>query len=834
MIFIDYFKNNVRYVLPAAYFISLIIACSISLCFESRLIVVWVYFILLVITLFFHFFVYKTFVMSNLTLKRNNKLLSLSLQTDSLIYLIVNGPNIVSYYQSEKFGLENMLISNVDQFVLILKKLNVSISNVESILNFIHSKERDNQKLTQTIGPLSYNNIQFNIIFNYLDIGGDSKAIKFVDKSHSDLVYELRDQESIGYYELDKLGFVTQINDYLANILGYTASEIISSYISLGSLIDIKKSFGERSNNEKVTNLLNGNWQGVLAFNNKHDEIVYMVITQKPIIDESGRIKHIIGYALKLNDQLLISQSKENDSFWVDHSWSCFFEESPYPAIMLDKYGKILRTNAAFEEILPDRLLDKNFIELFTEDGQEKIKKQANEVLSKKAKPAQLKGLRLKNNDRILDIYASVIYNMPDKDIFGFMVRITDITKQNELKESLSHAQRMQTIGHLVGSVAHDFNNILTAIAGFCDLLLMRHTVGDPSFAHIIQIKQSSDRASNLVKRLLAFSRKQTLKLQIVNLNDLFSDFTTLIQRLVGSDTVLVQDVDPNIWLVKVDIVQMEQVILNLAVNAHQAMGEGGKLSIKVYNVTLHERDPYLDDYTAPSGEDLPPPGQYVAIEVEDTGCGIDAGIVKQIFEPFFTTKIDKSGTGLGLSTVYGIVRQSDGYIYVKSKVGVGTNFLIYLKRHHYSNDDIEEIKSTEKDNASSQMGIKRDLSGKGIIALIEDEESIRLFAKSALTNKGYEVIEFSSAKQALENIKPYLDKIDLIISDVMMPEMSGPALIKEIRKMRPSMKIIFISGYGEEAFTKEYGESRDFDFIPKPFTLKQLASKVKEVIERS
>jgi two-component system cell cycle sensor histidine kinase/response regulator CckA len=413
------------------------------------------------------------------------------------------------------------------------------------------------------------------------------------------------------------------------------------------------------------------------------------------------------------------------------------------------------------------------------------------------------------------------------------MINITDITQQNELKESFSHAQRMQTIGYLVGSVAHDFNNILTAVTGFCDLLLMRHTVGDPSFAHIIQIKQSADRASNLVKRLLAFSRKQTLKLQFVNLNELFNDFATLIQRLVGNDIVFSQKIHSDIWLVKIDPVQMEQVILNLAVNAHQAMKQGDKLTIKAYNTTLKNLDPYLTEFTAPSGETLPPAGEYVAIEVEDTGCGIPHNILRQIFEPFFTTKTDKSGTGLGLSTVYGIIRQSDGYVYVKSKEGAGTTFLIYLKRQQYSQEDIEETRLLEKEIITSQSSIRKDLSGKGVIALIEDEESIRLFAKSALTNKGYEVIEFSSAKHALENIRTDLGRIDLIISDVIMPEISGPAMVKELRKIKPALKIIFISGYGEEAFTKEYGESRDFDFIPKPFTLKQLASKVKEVIER-
>ena len=389
----------------------------------------------------------------------------------------------------------------------------------------------------------------------------------------------------------------------------------------------------------------------------------------------------------------------------------------------------------------------------------------------------------------------------------------------------------MQTIGHLVGSVAHDFNNLLTAIAGFCDLLLMRHNVGDPSFMHIMQIKQSSDRASNLVRRLLAFSRKQTLKLQVVELNELFSDFFNVIQRLIGNDVTFTQHVSPDIWTVKIDPVQMEQVVLNLAVNAHQAMPKGGKLTIRAYNANLVENDPFIDEYVAPAGEGLPPPGEYVAIEVEDSGSGIPAELMQKIFEPFFTTRNEKSGTGLGLSTVYGIIHQSEGYIYVKSKVGVGTTFLIYLKHYQATSEEIQEFQKQQIAAEDEESSDQQDLSGKGTIVLVEDEESVRLFAKNVLVSKGYNVIEFPSAKHALDSIKDYINLVDLIVSDVVIPEMTGPTMVTEIKKIRPEIKVIFISGFGEEAFTEEYGKERNFNFIAKPFSLKQLVLKVKEVL---
>jgi len=637
------------------------------------------------------------------------------------------------------------------------------------------------------------------------------------------------EQSHIGYYRLDEFGVITEVNGYLAKILGYDMKEFLQAQVPFQDIIDLEESIDSLIKDTKRVDALKGNWQGFLTLRTKFKETIHTFILQRAEFKQNGEISNISGYVIKLQDPSLVLKSKGVEKGWIDYSWKCFFENSPYPVSILDKSGKILRINRSFEEMLPHNFVGRQFEEIFAEEEHAIIDAEMNEVMQKRKSYKPLKSLKVVGTGIVVDVYLGKILDLSG-ETFGFIVRISDVTQQKELEESLSHAQRMQTIGHLVGSVAHDFNNLLTAIAGFCDLLLLKHTVGDPSFAHLIQIKQSSDRATNLVKRLLAFSRKQTMRMQVINLSELFTDFAILVQRLVGTDIKFHQEVEHGLWFVKIDPVQMEQVILNLAVNAHHAMQSGGALSIKAKNIQLTGREEFLNEYARPAGEAMPPAGEYVAIEVTDSGSGIPNDIIQKIFEPFFTTRSEKLGTGLGLSTVYGIIKQSEGYILVKSQVGVGTTFLIYLHRYLITHEDELEIEKLEADK-TKDMEIKEDLTGRGVIALVEDEESVRLFAKSVLISKGYEVMEFESATKALEGISGDLDRIDLIVTDVMMPEMTGPAFITEVQKIYPDIKVIFISGYGEDAFTEEYGQRRDFHFIPKPFSLKTLVAKVKEVM---
>jgi two-component system cell cycle sensor histidine kinase/response regulator CckA len=373
----------------------------------------------------------------------------------------------------------------------------------------------------------------------------------------------------------------------------------------------------------------------------------------------------------------------------------------------------------------------------------------------------------------------------------------------------------MQAVGQLAGGVAHDFNNLLTAMIGFCDLLLLRFRPGDPSFADIMQIKQNANRAANLVRQLLAFSRQQTLQPRVLSITDVLVELSHLLRRLIGENIELKVVHGRDLGVVKVDQGQLEQVIINLAVNARDAMTAGGSLTIRTSNATT----------TAPirRGLEVMPPGDYVLIEVTDTGIGIPKENLERIFEPFFSTKEVGSGTGLGLSTVYGIVRQTGGFVLVESEPGHGATFQIYLPRHQASDAAAQRVDSGETSSG--------DLTGAGTVLLVEDEDPVRLFSARALRNKGYRVIEAKSGEAALELITEGKEHIDLLVTDVVMPKMDGPALIRRVRQIHPDLKVIFISGYTEDSFRKRLDADSEIHFLPKPFSLKQLAGKVKEVM---
>jgi two-component system cell cycle sensor histidine kinase/response regulator CckA len=335
-----------------------------------------------------------------------------------------------------------------------------------------------------------------------------------------------------------------------------------------------------------------------------------------------------------------------------------------------------------------------------------------------------------------------------------------------------------------------------------------------------MQIKQNANRAANLVRQLLAFSRQQTLQPRVLNITDALADLSHLIRRLIGENIALNVVHGRDLGLIKVDQGQLEQVIINLAVNARDAMNGGGTLTIQTDNVEL----------SAPirRGDELMPVGKYVVIGVGDTGCGIPKENLERIFEPFFSTKEVGAGTGLGLSTVYGIVKQTGGFVLVDSEVGKGSTFSIYLPRH----EGEEEGAGTSIARAD-EASMPKDLTGAGTVLLVEDEDPVRLFSSRALKNKGYTVIEAESAEQALEKLAESVGKIDLVITDVVMPKMDGPTLIKQVRELYPdrALKVIFMSGYTEDNFRQRLGDDVDIHFLPKPFSLKQLAGKVKEVM---
>jgi signal transduction histidine kinase/CheY-like chemotaxis protein len=387
------------------------------------------------------------------------------------------------------------------------------------------------------------------------------------------------------------------------------------------------------------------------------------------------------------------------------------------------------------------------------------------------------------------------------------------------LEAQLAQTLRLQAVGQLAGGIAHDFNNLLTAMIGFCDLLLLRHRPGDQSFADVMQIRQNANRAASLVRQLLAYSRQQTLQPRVISLSEVLAELAHLLRRLIGGAIDLKLEHGRDIHPVLVDQGQVEQVVINLVVNARDAMPEGGTLTIRTGNLTAAAPMPAV-------GEMLPA-GDYARIDIVDTGSGIAPEIIDRIFEPFFSTKPVGAGTGLGLATVYGIVKQSGGHVAIDSKLGAGTTFSIFLPRYA----------ETAGAAAARREGVEeaaRDLTGAGTILLVEDEDAVRLFSARALRNKGYKVIEARSGEAALVIMGQDGEPIDLLITDVVMPEMDGPALVEEVRSRRPDMKVIFISGYAESAFRQRASDGTMLHFLAKPFSLKQLATKVKDVLEEA
>jgi two-component system cell cycle sensor histidine kinase/response regulator CckA len=385
----------------------------------------------------------------------------------------------------------------------------------------------------------------------------------------------------------------------------------------------------------------------------------------------------------------------------------------------------------------------------------------------------------------------------------------------------------METIGRLAGSVAHDFNNLLGAIMMATDFLLNAHRPTDPSFQDIMQIKQNANRAASLVRQLLAFSRRQTLRPQVLDLGDVLADLTMLLRRLIGEKVTLVPAFGRDLWPVRVDISQFEQVVVNLAVNARDAMPDGGKLTVRTANVSASDAERF--------GYKAMPAADYVLVEVADTGAGIAPELMEKIFEPFFTTKEVGKGTGLGLSTVYGIVKQTDGFIFLDSDLGRGTTFRIFLPRH------VPGLQPAMAEPAVAAPALvpaqepqkpAADLTGHGTILLVEDEEGLRGLNARGLSSRGYTVLEASNGVEAIAVLQERAGEVDLVVSDVVMPEMDGPTLLKEMRKENPGLKIVFVSGYAEDAFEKNLPEGQQFAFLAKPFTLKQLIAVVKETID--
>ncbi len=385
------------------------------------------------------------------------------------------------------------------------------------------------------------------------------------------------------------------------------------------------------------------------------------------------------------------------------------------------------------------------------------------------------------------------------------LLSLKDSSEESRLKRQVAQQSKMEAVGQLAGGVAHDFNNILTAVLGACDLMLMRHTPGDSDYDDIQHIRSNANRAASLTRQLLAFSRQQTLRPQILQLPDVISEVSHLLKRLIGETVRLSVHHGRGLGAVRADPGQLEQVIINLAVNARDAMPGGGTLTIETYPVSAIE--------ARQVDSEIMPPADYSVLKISDTGTGIPPEVLPKIFEPFFTTKDVGKGTGLGLSTVYGIIKQSAGFIFADSRPGQGTSFTIYLPIHRALGDAPVAPPPPAKP--------KRSQWGTGTILIVEDEDMVRAVAERALTRAGYTVVTASQGEEGLERFGQ-MDKVDLIISDVVMPGMDGPSMVRAMRAKRPGLPILFMSGYAEEQLRQSI-DIDDVAFLPKPFSVAQL-----------
>ncbi|SCA57907.1 Signal transduction histidine kinase [Candidatus Terasakiella magnetica] len=624
--------------------------------------------------------------------------------------------------------------------------------------------------------------------------------------------FDFVDNLPIGFFSSDQQGRFRFVNQTLGDWLGVSPEMVRASGLGLSDF---------------VVELKDGA-KGAMSLKGADSKPFEVHVRQTELYDEQGQFVHNRCVVLREGIEFgsvateRPSQNSQKAALGFDPRVRWLFNEAPVGIAVLDLDRTVVDCNRAFLKMLgrhQDAIVGRPLFDQIKQDYHEDATRQLGKVAMGTIAAVRFDVQMQTAKGRMLTV-SVFAGHMEDEagQISGLVLHFIDATEQRDLELQFTQAQKMQAIGQLAGGVAHDFNNVLTALTGFCEILLERHPKGDPDHQELQQIYQSGNRATDLVRQLLAFSRKQTLRPKIVDISEVISDLSAMLNRSLGETVHLRIEHGRDLNQIRVDTGQLEQVVVNLAVNAGHAMNGEGEVIIRTLNAEINE--------AVEQAHDTMPPGQYVCVEVSDTGCGIAKENLTKIFEPFFTTKDVDKGTGLGLSTVYGIVRQTDGYIFVDSIIGQGTTFTIFFPA-------IEEDAEAPKEEKKAQPDLfdHADLTGTATILLVEDEDPVRLFGARALSAKGYEVLEASSGDLAWEIMKSEANNIDLIITDVVMPGMKGPDLIELVRTQVPDMKVIFMSGYAEDVIPEGIENDPTIHFLPKPFKLKDLAYKVKEVL---
>jgi two-component system cell cycle sensor histidine kinase/response regulator CckA len=645
-----------------------------------------------------------------------------------------------------------------------------------------------------------------------------------IRRAEEERVADLLDLLPVGFFSADKEGTLQYVNQTLARWIGLPPDHMRGMAFA-DFIADVSDDEG-------------------LTLKDTEGRTFSVVLEQSHKDDGDGDVAYTRSIVLRnliwrdpvrdTNDEATDTSKKpctsvENALFTMGNvEW--LFDESPVAIVKLNLEGVINDCNRAFTKLIGihhDACVGNLFSDWMAKEDRGDLSSCLSKIVMGISRGAQLE-IRLPasgERELVTDSYASGIVD-EEGEIIGLALHLIDMTEQKNLEVQFTQSQKMHAVGQLAGGVAHDFNNLLTAMIGFCDLLLQKHGPDDPSFEDIQHIRQNANRATNLVRQLLAFSRKQTLEPIRLDVAELLSELSNLLRRLIGETVDLKIEHGNAVPPVKADRGQFDQVIINLAVNARDAMPGGGSLIVRSSNVELLQ--------PVQRGHDLMATGRYALIEVTDTGEGISKENLDRIFEPFFTTKDVGAGTGLGLSTVYGIIHQTGGFIFVDSAPGEGTTFSIYLPAYE---DEFEanviDTVPNGMTKALEPLLPDADLTGQGTILLVEDEDAVRMFAARALRNKGYHVIEADNGESALDAINSQDQIIDLIVSDVIMPGMDGHTFVNLVRHELPEVKVILMSGYAEETFRDEIDRDKSIHFLGKPFTLKDLATKVKEILDK-
>ena len=540
--------------------------------------------------------------------------------------------------------------------------------------------------------------------------------------------------------------------------------------------------------------------------------------------DGTERVINFIPVLLETGEILMVcedvTERKRMDDALLNaaQQWRTTFDSITDMVSLLDLEGGILRCNKAMANYIGkpfNEIIKHSWWEMVL--GTKALIEDCPFLRSKKT--LQRETITLPLNDRWFNISIDPILDETGS-LIGAVNIISDITERKRaekemaaLQEQFRQSQKMEAIGQLAGGVAHDFNNLLTVIRGYSQLSLGELPKGTPLWENIEEIRRAADRAADLTRQLLAFSRRQILEFKTVNLNNLIQAMEKMLRRMIGEDIELIIHGAENLGSIKTDPGQMEQILMNIVVNARDAMPSGGKLILETDNVHLDEE--YARSY--PSVK----PGYYVKLSISDTGCGMTPEIRERVFEPFFTTKEKGKGTGLGLSTVYGIVKQSDGNVWVHSEPGKGTTFAIYLPRMDGPAEML--IKKGESDEVPR---------GDETVLVVEDEEAVRKYAVRILKKQGYKVLEATQGDEALLALERHPETIDLILTDVVMPGMSGPKLVESLQQIRKKSKILYMSGYTDESVIRHGVREGEVNFVQKPFTLEMLGRRVREVLD--